>query len=109
MPVSKLSLKENPTLEDMQQYVREMVIERRFNDTVATRFMLLLEETGEFAKAARTSAGMKLADDAVQQDVAAEAADVLIILLGLCNMLNVDLEQAFRDKEERNKQRVWGY
>jgi NTP pyrophosphatase (non-canonical NTP hydrolase) len=105
--MSKLHLKEKPTLADMQEYVREMVIERGFHDDVKNKFMMLIEEVGEFAKASRKHAGMKLASDASKQDAAAEAADVFIVLLGVCNLLGIDLEQAFRDKEERNKQRVW--
>lgn len=110
--MSDLSLKENPTLEDLQKYVREAIRERGFRDDskeyIAGRFMLLIEEVGEFAKAARGSAGLKHAqDDTRAHSIADEAADVLIVLLGLCNMLDIDLEQAFRDKEEKNKQRVW--
>lgn len=105
--MSKLHLKKDPTLADFQQYVREMVAERGFKDSVAQRFMLLLEESGEFAKAARKHAGMGFAEDTERKELENEAADVFIIFLGLCNLLDVDLEQAFRDKEERNKKRVW--
>jgi NTP pyrophosphatase (non-canonical NTP hydrolase) len=105
---SKLALKSNPTLRDLQQYVKDMVVERGFQDDVPRRFMLLLEETGEFAKAARKQVGsMKFAEDTEIKDLQYEAADVLIILLGLCNQLEIDLEQAFRDKEELNKKREW--
>lgn len=104
---SKLHLKANPTLADYQQYVRDMVVERQFNDTVANKFMLLIEEVGEFAKSARKQAGMNYAKDSATQDQAAEAADIFVVLLCLCNMLNIDLEQAFRVKEEKNKQREW--
>ena len=34
-------------------------------------------------------------------------ADVLIYLLDLANVLGVDLEKAFREKEEINKKRNW--
>ncbi|HEY5805795.1 MAG TPA: MazG nucleotide pyrophosphohydrolase domain-containing protein [Candidatus Saccharimonadales bacterium] len=106
--MSEMQLKDNPTLADLQDYVRAMVTERGFDgETVAQRFMLLLEETGEFAKAARKAEGMKFAADTETKEVAHEAADVFIILLGLCNMLNIDLEQAFREKEEHNKKRIW--
>ncbi|HSX17403.1 MAG TPA: MazG nucleotide pyrophosphohydrolase domain-containing protein [Patescibacteria group bacterium] len=104
---SKLSLKAAPTLRDLQEYVDAMIKERGFSDDIPQRFMLLLEETGEFAKAARKHVGMKFAEDTHTTELQAEAADVLIILLGLCNQLGIDLEQAFRDKEERNKQRTW--
>ncbi len=105
---STLHLKGDPTLADLQQYVRDLVAERGFiNNDIAKKFMMLTEEVGEFAKASRKAAGLHFADDSAQSDAALEAADVLIILLGLCNMLDIDLEQAFRDKEEINKQRVW--
>jgi NTP pyrophosphatase (non-canonical NTP hydrolase) len=107
MPESKLHLKEDPTLADLQQYMREMVKERGFKDDVAQRFVLLMEEMGELAKASRKHAGMGFADDTERKDLENEAADVLIVFLGLCNLLDIDLEKAFRAKEERNKQRVW--
>lgn len=34
-------------------------------------------------------------------------ADVFIYLLDICNHFDVNLEKAFRDKEEINKKRVW--
>jgi NTP pyrophosphatase (non-canonical NTP hydrolase) len=106
--MSKAHLKPDPTLADLQSYVAEIVRERGFgNDTVAQRFTLLLEEMGELAKAARKQAGMKFAADTKRHEIEEEAADVLIVFLGLCNMLEIDLEQAFRAKEEKNKQREW--
>jgi NTP pyrophosphatase (non-canonical NTP hydrolase) len=105
--MSELHLKDNPTLKDLQEYVAAMVKERGFTDDVPKRFMLLLEESGEFAKAARKHVGMGFADDTQRKDLQSEAADVFIVLLGICNLLDIDLEQAFRDKEEKNKHRVW--
>lgn len=70
--------------------------------------MHLLEECGELAKAVR--ALEKSADEArssAQEQVGHEAADVLIFLLDICNRYEVDLEAAFRSKEEINKQRTW--
>lgn len=106
--MSQLHLKPDPTLHDLQAYVAAAVKERGFDPhNVAKRFMLLLEETGEFARAARQRAGMKFADDTQTAEMNSEAADVLIVLLGICNMLDIDLEQAFREKEEHNKKRTW--
>jgi len=104
---SKLHLKANATLADYQQYVREMTAERGFNDSVQQKFMLLIEEVGELAKASRKHAGMGYAADARDQDVAGEAADVFIVFLHLCELLGIELETAFRDKEAKNKQRTW--
>jgi NTP pyrophosphatase (non-canonical NTP hydrolase) len=105
--MSSLQLKDSPTLPDLQDYVRQMMAERGFADNITQRFMMLVEEVGEFAKASRKHAGLRLADGNQGGNPAHEAADVLIILLGLCNHLGIDLEQAMREKEELNKQRIW--
>ncbi|HSW99976.1 MAG TPA: MazG nucleotide pyrophosphohydrolase domain-containing protein [Patescibacteria group bacterium] len=105
--MSDLYLRPHPTLHDLQVYVDDMIRERGFTDNIPQRFMLLLEEAGEFAKAARKRAGLKFAEDTHTAELDEEAADVLIILLGLCNQLDIDLEAAFRAKEERNKLRTW--
>jgi NTP pyrophosphatase (non-canonical NTP hydrolase) len=69
--------------------------------------MKLQEELGEFARAARKYTGGKFAADTHTAEVDEEAADVFILLLGLCNLLGIDLEQAFRAKEAKNKKREW--
>ena len=106
--MSNLSLKPNPTLHDLQEYVSLMVQERGFDkETVPEIFMLFLEECGELAKAARKTQNMKTDKNSEQFHLAHEAADVFVYLLDICNHLNIDLEKAFRDKEEINKNRVW--
>lgn len=106
--MSNLSLKDQPTLADFQFYVQEMFRERGFDeDSIEKRFLFLMEECGELAKAARKHANFRLAEDSQTKETAEEAADVLIILLAICNELGIDLEQAFREKEERNKHRTW--
>lgn len=105
---SKLYLKENPTLGDFQKYVAEMIVERGFDkETVPELFMLLMEECGEFAKAARKTQNIKSDKNSEDFHLAEEAADVFIYLLDICNYLNIDLEEAFRKKEEKNKMRKW--
>ena len=105
---SQLILRESPTLKDFQAYAAESVRERGFGEeTIAERFMLFLEECGELAKAARKSQGLKSDINSKTFHTSEEAADVFIYLLHICNQLGIDLEQAFRDKEEINKQRVW--
>jgi NTP pyrophosphatase (non-canonical NTP hydrolase) len=107
-PENTRDLPPQPSIADFQEYVATMFIERGFNeDSIAMVFMLLLEEAGEFARAARRHGGLKMAADTHVADLADEAADVFILLLGLCNKLGIDLERAFRDKEEKNKLRVW--
>ncbi|KKW21684.1 MAG: MazG nucleotide pyrophosphohydrolase [Parcubacteria group bacterium GW2011_GWB1_52_7] len=105
---SKLNLKETPTLRDLQNYVAELVKERGFSKEAASQiFMLFLEECGEMAKAARKSQGIKTDKNSKEYNLGHEIADVFIYLLDLCNYYGIDLEKAFRDKEEINKRRSW--
>jgi len=110
MAESKLLLKENPTLGDIQQYVRDMEIERGFTAQQASEKMLLLvEEVGELCKVVRkhhTSLGID-SNKEYDFDLAGEIADVQIVLMTIANRLGVDVEQAFRDKEAQNKKRTW--
>jgi len=72
-------------------------------------FLLFTEEVGELAKALRyhqklyVEEGRNMPDDAV----ADEMADVLSYLFELASKLDIDLEQALINKEEKNKKRNW--
>lgn len=106
--ISSLNLKQNPTLSDFQDYVAQMVKERGFDkETVPEIFMLFLEECGEMAKAARKTQKMKTDKNSEQFYLEHEVADVFVYLLDICNHFNIDLEKAFREKEEINKKRFW--
>lgn len=104
-----LELKNNPTLKDFQEYVLQMKQERGFNMT--DKFYeccLFAEECGEVISAIRkNSKSGSIGTDSVAGNVAEELADVFIYICSLANMHNIDLEQAFRDKEEKNKLRSW--
>lgn len=108
MPESKLFLKENPTIQDFQQYVREMKIERNFKLEPMYECCLLAEEVGELISAVRkNNKGGTIGSGSVPGSVKLELADVLIYVCSLANMHGIDLEEAFREKEEINKQRTW--
>jgi len=101
-------LPDNPTLTDLQKLIRKLIKERGFDkETVPEVFMLLTEEVGEFAKASRKLHGVKIDKNSRVHEVGEEAADVLWLLLDLCNRMNIDLEQSFRAKELKNQQRTW--
>jgi NTP pyrophosphatase (non-canonical NTP hydrolase) len=98
----------NPTLRDIQTYVEATIKYRGFDkESVQDKFMMLTEEVGELAKAMRKMHGVKTAIDSKVGNVDHEAADVLWLLICICNKLNIDLEQALRSKEELNKTRTW--
>ncbi len=106
--MSNLNLKKNPTLHDFQEYVAEMIKERGFDkETVPEIFMLFLEECGEMAKAARKTQKIKTDKNSKEFHLDQEVADVFMYLLDICNYFNIDLEKAFREKEEINKKRIW--
>lgn len=106
--MNNLTLPEKPTLKDYQSYVAEMVKARGFDkETVAELFMLFLEECGEMAKSARKNLAIKDHAGKEYENLQGEVADVFIYLLDICNHYDIDLEQAFRDKEAVNKQRTW--
>ncbi len=99
-------LPNKPTLEDFQKLVRQLVVERGYNqETVPEVLMLLIEEVGELAKAIRKLNGQKTHQDSRVHNVEEELADCLWLLVDLSNRLDIDLEAAFRAKEKKNKDR----
>jgi len=96
------------TLAAYQQYIRQVMVERGFDDeTVSQKFMLLLEQAGELAQAARKQANLAQASDTSIEDCSDAVADVFAVLLDLCNQLNINLEQAFMAREHKNQDRTW--
>lgn len=105
MPV----LDANASLAHIQEYVRKLEAERGFTgNTIQQSALLLGEEIGELFKALRRQQKMSLDLKSVVGSVDEELADMLIYICSIANRLNIDLEAAFRAKEEINKQRVWG-
>lgn len=104
-----LKLKKSPTLKDIQRYVAKMEKERGFDkETVVPKCLLLGEEVGELYKSIRKShKTSKLDHNSIFSDAAEEAADIIMVLCAIANRLDIDLEKAFRQKEEKNKKRKW--
>ena len=108
MTESKLFLKENPTMADFQQYVKEMKAERGFRVEPIYECCLLAEEVGELISAVRKNTkGGSIGSGSAAGNVKLELADVLIYLCSIANIHGINLEEAFREKEEINKQRTW--
>jgi len=97
---SKLFLEKNPKLSHFQQYVRQLNLERGFNNTTESSFIHMTSEIGELAKEFQR-------ENKNKKEIGFELADVFIFLLDLANQNGVDLEKAFREKEEINKKRLW--
>lgn len=97
-----------PRLREFQRYVSELERERGFEDqNVIEKCLLMGEEVGELFKAVRKSEGLKMDANSKVGSVGEELADILIYLCSIANRFDIDLEQAFLEKEALNKQRRW--
>lgn len=106
--MSELILKADPTLRDFQEYVKKLEAERGFTQQSAIEKCLLLgEETGELFKAVRKTVKLKTDVNATISSIDEELADIMIYVCSIANRFDIDLEQAFRKKEEHNKTRMW--
>ena len=113
-PELMATLKNNPTLGDLQEYIKVLCEERGwYKNNHLEMFLLFSEEVGELAKAIRAYSGLyqekgkeKTAIE-TKKELEGEFADVLSYLLDLANYFDVDLEKAFREKEAINAKRDW--
>lgn len=102
------TLTPQPTMSDFQHYVAELEIERNFaQQPVLAKCLLMGEEVGELFKAIRKAEGIATDPHSTIGDIGDELADVFIYLCSLANRYDINLEHAFRQKEEKNKQRTW--
>ena len=101
----------NTTIKEMQKYINEVLKIRGFNDqSIQNKMLLLLEETGELAKAIRKNlpeASVDLARIQNYDSIESEVADVFIVLTSICNKLNIDLYESIINKEKENINRTW--
>ena len=101
-------LKKRPTLKDYQHYVRELEAERGFTkETVLQKCLMLGEEVGELFKAIRKKIKIKVDHNSKFGSIDEELADIIIFICAIANRFDIDLEEAFRNKEEINKKREW--
>ena len=104
-------LNENNSLNEIQDYIRKINTIRGFSEQrVQDKMLLLLEETGELAKAIRKTLPEASIDyEKIENytDIEEEIADVFIVLVSICNRLNINLYNALKKKEEKNIQRQW--
>ena len=104
-------LNEKNTLNEIQNYIKEVIKIRGFSEQkVQDKMLLLLEETGELAKAIRKTipeASVDFVRIENYTDIEEEVADVFIVLVSICNRLNINLYDAIIKKEEKNIKRQW--
>lgn len=104
-------LDENYTIDEIQEYLKKVIKLRGFsNKRIQDIMLLLLEETGELAKAIRKTlpdASIDYAKIENYTSIKEEIADVFIVLVSVCNKLNINLYEALKNKEEKNVERKW--
>ena len=107
------NLTDESTLTQVQEYIDKVVKLRGFaNQPVQETMLLLLEETGELAKAIRKSATRMSVDiDKMHHydTVESEVADVFFVLTAVCNQMGVNLFDALKEKEKLNIERNWSF
>ena len=104
-------LTDKSSINEIQSYIKEVMQIRGFNkEKSSDKILLLVEEVGELAKAIRRNES-KLGIDKTKEynysSVESEIADVFIVLLSICDILNIDLLKVFLNKEEENIKRIW--
>ena len=104
-------LNEGNTLQEVQQYIKDVIEIRGFsNQEIEKTMLLLLEEVGELAKSIRknvTDMGIDNNKANHYDTIESEVADVFIVLCSVCNKLDIDLYKALKDKEQENINRIW--
>jgi NTP pyrophosphatase (non-canonical NTP hydrolase) len=101
-------LTQNPTLKEFQKYVADLENERGFaHQSTIDKCLLLGEEVGELFKAVRKSEGLAIDENSNFTEIGDELTDIFIYICAIANRNRIDLEKAFRDKEEINKKRSW--
>lgn len=106
------TLKPSPTLGDLQAYIKALCAARGWDGNSHLEiFLLFSEEVGELARAIRDETQLQSNASPTANNKAAlasEFADVLNYFLDLANYFEIDLEKAFRQKDEENRNRSWG-
>ena len=104
-------LSDESSINEIQSYIKEVMQIRGFNkEKSSDKILLLVEEVGELAKAIRkneNNLGIDKTKEYNYSSIESEIADVFIVLLSICDILNIDLFKAFLDKEEENIKRIW--
>lgn len=105
------NLNEKNTMKEVQAYIKEVIAIRGFaNHSIEQEMLMLTEEMGELAKAVRKDAAQLTVDKSKIKNydtIESEAADVFIVLVSICNQLNIDLFTAVKEKEKENIERLW--
>lgn len=89
-----------------QQYVRDYSKEKGFDtSSIEQRMLYLMTEVGELSKEVLAVSFDHAAKK--KENLGFEMYDVVWNIFDLANKLDIDLEQAFKQKMEINEKRTW--
>ncbi|MFN3198770.1 MAG: MazG nucleotide pyrophosphohydrolase domain-containing protein [Bradymonadia bacterium] len=116
MSDTPITLPDGASMAEYQRYIHDLEAFHGWLDVdLVHNCFLMGEEVGELFKAIRKhnkyfGEAAKASEDAPDtvQHVAEEIVDVFNYLLAIANRLDIDLEQAFREKNGLNQKRTWG-
>ena len=102
-------LTKESSVEDLQKYIKDMIEVRNFRTSLMERMCLLTEELGELAKEVRKTDNNLLVDvnKNYSSNLENEITDVFICLMGMCEMIDMDIVQGLKNKEAINFNREW--
>lgn len=105
--MEKLSNKSS--MHEIQSYIKNVIEVRNFRTGIMERMCLLTEEVGELAKEVRKASNGLTVDSTKNYDsnLENEITDVFICLMGMCELLDMDIVQGLKNKEEINFKRDW--
>lgn len=91
----------------LQRAVYQNKVDRNFNvSDVGKEIVLMVEELGELANAYKRSDKRPVPDISEKADMVDALGDLMIYCLGLCEMLQVNSEEALKDISARNTTRT---
>ena len=95
-------LSEENTLQEVQQYIKNVIEIRGFsNQEIEKTMLLLLEEVGELAEVIRKNKRMEKGKS-IKGTIEEELQDVLYYIVCLANINDIDLQECIYLKEKLN-------
>ncbi len=103
-----LPLEENEleSIRALQKKVAELRKKRGFTQDPERALILLVEEVGEVAQQLKRLWSPNY-DTFSNNAIAEELADVLFVLLGLSDLLKIDIAEALKKKTSSDSNRIW--
>ena len=103
------ALSKESSVKDLQKYIKDMIETRGFKNSLLERMVLLTEEIGELAKEVRKTDNNLSIDinKEYNSSLENEITDVFICLMGMCELIDMDIVEGLKNKEKINFERVW--